>query len=256
MSAIDPKKIAADLAQARATEKLIDMGPLTKLASLEDAYALQALLDESYASERIGYKVGATSEAAQKLFSCDAPFYGPMYARDRHTPGTSFKLRPGLLGGEAEFAFHCKEDLPTDIDLSVEDLPKFIAGCHIAVEIVGRRTEGEGLPPLNCAVADFGGNFAFLEGPEVENWSSMDLSKVEVVAQTNGAETNRGTGAAVMGHPLESLLWLHNTLRAKGSGVRTGDWVSTGTCLGVIQAASGQVDIEFKGCGKISYSLS
>jgi len=256
MSAIDPKKIAADLAQARVTDKLIGMGPLTQIASLDDAYALQVHLDEAYASERIGYKVGATSEAAQKLFSCDAPFYGPIYARDRHTPGTNFKLRPGLLGGEAEFAFHCKEDLPTDIDLSVNDLPTYIADCHIAVELVGRRTEGDGLPPLNCAVADFGGNFAFLEGPSIDDWTSMDLSKVEVVAKTNGAETNRGTGAAVMGHPLESLLWLHNSLRAKGSGVKAGEWISTGTCLGVIQAALGKVDIEFKGCGEISYSLS
>ena len=66
-----------------------------------------------------------------------------------------------------------------------------------------------------------------------------------------------GTGAAVMGHPLNSLLWMHNSLTAIGSGLKAGDWISTGTCLGVIKAVpQSTVNISFSGCGEVSYQFN
>ncbi len=256
MSTADHAELAKQLADARASHQQIDPAPYDAIASLDEAYQLQALANDSYPSKRIGYKVGATNEGAQKLFGCDAPFYGPMFEQDRFEPGANLHLNTGVLGGEAEFAFLCDADFPTDRDLSIDDLPDLITSCHIAVEIVGRRTVGKGLPSLHCAVADFGANVAFIEGPAIESWRSMDLTQVKVTATTNGTETNSGTGAAVLGHPLNSLLWMHNSLRANGHGLKAGDWVSTGTCLGVIAPVAGNVEIEFSDCGKIGYQFS
>lgn len=252
----DQKQLAQQLADARADNTQVDAAPYSAIGSLAEAYKLQAAAIDCYPSPKIGYKVGATNEGAQKLFDCDAPFYGPMFERDCCKPGSTLSLRAGILGGEAEFAFLCEKDFPTNRDLSVEDLPDLVSRCHIAVEIVGRRTEGAGLPPLNAAVADFGANVIFIEGPEVVDWRTTDLAAIEVTAKTNGSETNSGTGAAVLGHPLNSLLWMHNALRANGGGLKAGDWVSTGTCLGVIKPEAGTVEIEFSGCGTISYSFS
>jgi len=210
---------------------------------------------ETYPSKQIGYKVGATNEGAQKLFGCDAPFYGPMFEQELFQPGAEMTLRDGVLGGEAEFAFVCGTDFPTDKELSTDRLPDLIKSCHIAIEIVGRRTVGKGLPGLYSAVADFGANVAFLPGPAIDNWRSIDLGEVKVTASANGTETNSGTGAAVLGHPLNSLLWLHNSLIAAGGGLKAGDWVSTGTCLGVIAPVAGSVDINFSGCGTIGYTF-
>lgn len=252
----DQKNLATNLADARAGNTLIDCAPYAALNSLKEAYALQAAATSSYPSNTIGYKVGATNEGAQKLFGCDAPFYGPMFEKDCLKPGETLALREGVLGGEAEFAFLCGTDFPTDRELTVEDLPDLVSRCHIAVEIVGRRTEGEGLPPLHAAVADFGANVAFIEGPEISNWKTRNLADVKVTALTNGTETNSGTGSAVLGHPLNSLLWMHNALRENSSGLKAGDWVSTGTCLGVIKPEAGKVEIEFSGCGTITYSFS
>ena len=252
----DQKALAQQLADAKANDTQTESTPYEALSTLQSAYELQTDAINCYPSKQIGYKVGATNEGAQKLFGCDAPFYGPIFERDCCKPAATMALRKGILGGEAEFAFLCSADFPTDRDLSVDDLPDLVSRCHIAVEIVGRRTAGEGLPPLNAAVADFGANVMFIEGPEIKNWRSLDLSTVEVTANTNGTESNKGTGAAVLGHPLNSLLWMHNALRANGSGLKVGDWVSTGTCLGVIKPVAGEVTIEFSGCGNIAYSFA
>jgi len=253
-------ELARQLADARGSNTQTDAAPFDAIPSLETAYQLQSLAAETYPSKQIGYKVGATNEGAQKLFGCDAPFYGPMFEQEQLQPGASLTLHAGVLGGEAEFAFVCDSDFPTDRELSTEDLPDLIRSCHIAVEIVGRRTAGSGLPGLNSAVADFGANVAFMPAPAIDNWRSIDLGAVQVAASTNGTETNSGTGAAVLGHPLNSLLWLHNALRsAPGdlkSGLKAGEWVSTGTCLGVIAPTEGTVEIEFSGCGTIGYTFA
>ncbi len=256
MSAIAHKELAQQLANARSSQQQIDPTPFDAIPSLDEAYKLQSMATEAYPSKQIGWKVGATNEGAQKLFGCDAPFYGPMFEQELMQPSAELTLADGVLGGEAEFAFVCGTDFPTDKTLSVEDLPALIKSCHIAVEIVGRRTIGKGLPSLNCAVADFGAHVAFIPGDAISNWESMDLATVEVTANTNGEETNSGTGAAVLGHPLNSLLWMHNELVKIGGGLKASDWVSTGTCLGVIAAVAGSVDIEFTGCGSINYKLS
>jgi 2-keto-4-pentenoate hydratase len=251
-----PAELAKQLAGARASKQLVASAPFDALATLDSAYQLQNMATEQYDSAQIGYKVGATNEAVQKLFGANAPFLGPMFERDRLNADTTLQLTADILGGEAEFAFVCGDDFP-DRDLSQAELPDLISSCHIAVEIVGRRTIGEGLPTLHAAVADYGANVAFIEGPSIDNWQSMDLAAISVTASTDGVQTNEGTGAAVLGHPLQSMLWLHETLRMRGNHLRKGDWVSTGTCLGVIKAVAGsQVDIDFAGCGHMRYQFS
>jgi len=200
--------------------------------------------------------VGATNEAVQQLFGADAPFFGPIFESERYKPGSTIELTAGVLGGEAEFAFVCGEDFPDEPSLATSDLPDLIERCHIAVEIVGRRTLGEGLPTLHAAVADFGANVAFIDGPSIDNWKSIDLANINVTASSSGTQTNSGTGAAVLGNPLNSLLWLHNALLQQNLRLQRGDWVSTGTCLGVIAAVAGaSVDVLFEGCGEMQYQL-
>ena len=249
-------QLARQLAEARASKQLIDATQFESIASLADAYRMQSIAIDLYDSPRIGYKVGATNAAVQKLFGADSPFFGPMFKREHYQSGSTIQLSPGILGGEAEFAFHCGDDFPTDQQLSVDDLPDLIQSCHLAVEIVGRRTQGEGLPTLHAAVADFGANVAFMDGPSIDNWNSIDLSAINVTAKTDGVQTNQGNGAAVLGNPLYSLLWLHQALRQQNLNLKRGDWVSTGTCLGVIAEVPGSgVEIEFEGCGQIRYQF-
>ncbi|MEM7256948.1 MAG: fumarylacetoacetate hydrolase family protein [Pseudomonadota bacterium] len=254
MSATD---LAQQLATARIDRTQIDPQLLEGLQDEAQAYQLQQLVGECYGSLQIGYKVGATNETSQKMFGCDSPFFGPMFERDCHDTGAVMESHAGLLGGEAEFAFVIDRDVPTDTNLSTDQLATYVRAVHVAVELVGRRSAGTGLPPLFAAIADFGGNAAFISGPAIRDWQSIDLAAVSVTALTNRKETNAGSGAAVLGHPLNSLLWLHDTLRQRGTGLREGQWITTGTCLGVIKpVADSTVEIDFAGCGQISYRLT
>jgi len=261
-SSMSTTELASQLAMSRADQQLIDGEPFESIASLASAYTIQSMAIAQYPSPQIGYKVGATSEAVQKLFGADSPFFGPMFEREHYKArekitDTRLQLVPGVLGGEAEFAFHCGEDFPADRTLSIEELPELLQNCCIAVEIVGRRTDGDGLPSLHSAVADFAANVAFIEGSSIDNWKSINLADVVVTARTNGVQTNTGTGSVVLGHPLNSVLWLHDALREQGKRLQRGDWVSTGTCLGIIAATAGStVKIEFEGCGEIGYEFN
>ena len=249
--------LAARLADARSANSLIEPDLLGTINSTADAYSVQEKAAEAFASKQIGYKVGATNAETQKKFDCDEPFYGPLFESECHASDATVTMPPGLLGGEAEFAFQIGRDLPTDNSLSIEELAKHIAAANVAIELIGRRTGGTGLPPLFAAIADFGGNSGFIKGPTIDNWQAIDLPAVTVTAQTNGTESNRGTGAAVMGHPLNSILWLHSKLLLQGKGLRAGEWISTGTCLGVIAVVpDATVTADFAGCGQVSYRLA
>ena len=48
----------------------------------------------------------------------------------------------------------------------------------------------------------------------------------------NGRKVAEGSGAAVLGHPLEALAWLANDLSGHGIGLKAGQIVTTGTCCG------------------------
>ncbi len=257
MSAEHQALLGQHLATARRNQQQVAPEPYDLLATVSDAYRVQQHAIAARNEVQTGYKIGATNAAVQKMFNTDSPFYGPLFDCDHLRSGTTVPNSPALVGGEAEFAFRCGADFPADHDLKAEDLPALISGCCIAVEIVGRRLQGSGLQSLHGAIADFGANAGFITGDSIADWATRDLSTIRVTASVNGTETNNGTGAAVLGNPLNAILWLHNSLSDRGQHLKAGDWISTGTCLGVIAPVAGsQVDVDFSGCGSITYQIS
>src|SRR3712207_8140136 len=50
------------------------------------------------------------------------------------------------------------------------------------------------------------------------SWPGTDLDAIPVSAAVDGAVVATGTGSAVLGHPLNALLWLAEALWARGRG--------------------------------------
>jgi len=210
----------------------IDWTGVTDTAS---AMAVQAAAVSAYGGRQIGYKVGATSQAAQAIVGCQAPFYGPMAANDAHYGGDRLPWLDHYRGVECEFAFTMGRDYPNAGEAAdPESLKAAIADCLIALEVVGRRTAGDGMPQYPGIIADFAAHSAFIAGPGVANWAAFDLAAVTVRGSIDGEVTNEGSGAAVLGHPLNALAWLADALAADGGRLKAGDIVSTGTTLGII----------------------
>ncbi|MBF0290015.1 MAG: fumarylacetoacetate hydrolase family protein [SAR324 cluster bacterium] len=94
-----------------------------------------------------------------------------------------------------------------------------------------------GAPSL---IADNAANGAWVQGPASSaDWRKLDLSAHSVTLIVNGETKLIGSGAEVLGHPLNPLVWLANALREKGMGLKAGNLITTGVCTDVYFAEPG-----------------
>jgi 2-keto-4-pentenoate hydratase len=249
--------------QALATARR-DGVPLAELpgglpADEAEAYAIQAEAIAVYESKPSGYKVGATSPFAQEMLGTNHPFTAPMFADSCHEDGLALDVPAyGLIGIEAEFAFRLATDLPPrQAPYTLDDVTAAVATVHPAFEIVGLRVPTEHLANILVVIADFGVNVGFVHGDGINDWTQHDLSSVNVRVDIDGAEVAHGSGAAVLGNPVNALLWTANNRRESGDGLVAGDWISTGATCGIIRITSGQTAVgDFGVLGTVTMSLS
>jgi len=133
-------------------------------------------------------------------------------------------------------------DFPIDAEnMDVAALQSAIAECFVSLEIVGRRV-GDDVPLTELSsLADFALDVAVVRGGPIHDWKHRDLAVMPVRAVLDGITMARGTGALVLGHPLNLLLWLAETLRKRGDHLRRDEVILTGTCTGVTKVAPGQL---------------
>ena len=215
--------------------------PLDKLAIRAEAQAFQAAAVDALGGVPCGYKIGATSLEAQRLLSCREPIYSPVLSEDVLAGGSTFRIPQGLLGVECEFGFVMARDFPASGETpDAASLRSAIAECFIGLELVGRRLSDD--VPLNetSAISDFALDVAVVRGKPIPDWTRCDLAAMPVRAVLDGITVVTSTGAAVLGHPLNALLWLAETLQRHGGGLRRGGIIMTGTCTGITNVAPGQ----------------
>jgi len=213
--------------------------PLDKLPSRAEAEAFQAAAVSALGGVRCGYKIGATSAEVQRLLSCHEPIYSPILNDHVLPSGSTFRLPPGVLGVECEFGFVMSRDFPAPAEAS-DAVRSAIAECFIGLEVVGRRLSDD--IPLNevSSIADFALHVAVIRGRPISDWERYDLATMPVRAVVDGVTVVRSSGARVLGHPLNALEWLAETLGRRGGGLRKGEIILTGTCTGITKVSAGQ----------------
>lgn len=220
------KHLAEDILAATPTQA-------PAVTSMEDGFCTQqklvSILRESWGAPS-GYKVGLTSEAAQNMFGVNEPVRGVLYSDMMLADGAVVpadfgavpRIEADLLVVVADAGINDAEtakevlahlsavrpfiELP---DLVVSD-PKTLNATVITAINVGARkgVMGETIP-----VED---SDAFLSS----------LADMQVtVTDGNGKVLAQATGAAVLGHPLNSVLWLLDS----GVTLEKGDLVSVGS---------------------------
>lgn len=255
---VDYREAGRALALARRTKEDLDELPGGLPADEATAYAIQREAVLAYGGERVGYKIGATSPEAQALLETDHPFRAPLFAADCHEEGASI-AEPGygLIGVEPEFALRLASDLPARDELyRLDEVGSAVAAVHPAFEIIGLRLPTALFKNAIVVTADFGANVGFVAGEGISDWQGHDMAAIPVRALVDGEEVAAGSGVKVLGHPLNALLWLANDLASKGEGLAAGDWISTGTCAGIVPVASGQKAVgDFGPFGKVSLAI-
>ena len=185
----------------------------------------------------VGWKIGATAAAAQQAMGLSGPFAGHI-CEGMVDEGAEIEYRlADLLGPiyESEYGFRLSADLPARAQpYSREEVEAAIGSLIAGIELPERRlADNQPLGPIGT-IADHGGTGRYIVAHEFEDWRGIDCVDQEVSLTFNGVEAGRGTGRAMMGHPVEAVRWLANHLSGLGLGMTAGQFVTTGSCTGVL----------------------
>ena len=225
--------------------------------TIDDAMDYQAAVFETYGCKTVGWKVGATNATAQAGFGLNGPFYGPIVEAVVMRSGSDLEKTPCVGAVEPEYAFKMARDYPAAGEaVNAETLAGAVGTVHIAIEVIGRALGHSDFANGIGVTMDFGGNVAFVVGPEVPDWVNQDLAKTPVTALVDGEEVATGNGEPVMGDPINSLLWLAQSLAVEGKSLKAGEWVSTGTCTPPVPAKAGStITARFGEFGEVSVNF-
>lgn len=228
----------------------------------QEGYAVQNMLVErllsNYGGQPVGYKIACTSKSAQEFINLNEPFYGQLLSSLVHKSPAIMDADDFFMRViEPEFAFEMMDDLPgTGTPYDRETVATAVGAVLPAVEIVDSRyTEWTAVDGPSL-IADNGCNGAWVQGKSYLDWKAQDLAAHEVALVVNGETVRKGRGDAIMGHPLNALTWLANMLCKHGSGLKTGDLISTGTCTDIYLADAGdKICADFGPLGTVELSF-
>jgi len=206
-------------------------------STLDEGWQVQRALDD-HAGAHAGWKIAATSPAGQRHIGADGPVCGRLYERCLVPSGAALDAgRMTMCAAESEFAFRMASDL--DPPFTRARVIDAVAALVPAIEVPDTRFDdflAVGLPSL---VADAMCNAFLVVGEPVRDWDAASLPDHPVAMLRDGAEVSAGTGANVLGDPLEALVWLARELAPRGERLRAGDLVTTGACTPPHPVAAG-----------------
>ena len=204
--------------------------------SLEDGYCAQgkylALLDEKL-GDRAGYKAGLTNKPLQDRFGATEPVGGVLFKSMLLPSGTEIEADFGVRSVyEADLIVTVADERINEAR-TPEEAVRYLGEVIPFVELLDLVVaEGE---PLNLAtivgynvVSRYG---VIGKGIPVEPTPAFieALGNMEsLTIDETGQEIQRAKGAAIMGHPLNVVLWLVEHVNAQGQLLRAGDVLSLG----------------------------
>jgi 2-keto-4-pentenoate hydratase len=237
-------------------ERLAQLSDECRPRDLAEGRAAQDAL-EAIVGERFGWKIAATSQAGQQHIGVGGPLHGRLFSRFVHHDGDRLSAAGMHMAvAEAEFAFGLRRDLVGPGPYTRAEVLDAVGAMHLAIELPDSRFEhfeGAGGPQL---LADDACAARFVLGPEISDWSEVDLAQQTVAVHVNGVEVSRGSGSNVLGDPRDALTWLANDLPQHGLRLSAGDVVTTGvTTVPVPVSAGDRVVATFPQLGTVSVDL-
>lgn len=234
--------LAELLADARRSDTQINaLPPALTLSGTDRAYQVNQQVAANLGWEPLGWKIAATTDAVRKKLRTEGPIYGRTFKRFRATSPCNIshaELLDPLV--ECEFFVTLAADLPSrGQPWTMPEIIAAIATVHAGIEIAECRFPMAGLPPLPFILADGSASGRYVFGNAIDNWQSS-LTETRVSLEVDGKKIRSGTGADVMGDPLQPLLWLVEERRQLGDGLKAGETISTGSMTGMLPVRPGQ----------------
>ena len=229
---------------------------LTEPLTLEDAYRVQAAaLARRYqrGERRVGIKMGFTSRAKMAQMGIDELIWGrltdAMLVEDGGTIRFGAYVHPRV---EPEIAFLLKRPLEGTVTP-----PAALAAVEAvapALEIIDSRYRDFKFS-LTDVVADNSSSSGFVVGP----WASpdTDLANLGMILSLGGEARQIGSSAAILGHPLRSLVAAARVATAAGEPLQAGDIVMAGGATAAEALSPGHhVRLEVQHLGRAEFRVS
>ena len=90
-------------------------------------------------------------------------------------------------------------------------------------------------------------------GTPNRDFENIDLSSIKGEMRVDGESVGTGTGADILGHPLNALAWLANHRIVLGKPLRAGEIVTLGSLVkSVFFDAPAEVEIELEHLGRVA----
>ena len=222
---------------------------------LDAAYRIQlGLIEQRCAggAQRIGWKVGLTAPAIQQQFGFHEPVFGCILQRD--LSGRVFRpdelIKPGF---EPELCLRVGRDLSGDI--TPEVARGAIDMVYPALEII--ETRGPFTEQIALALADNAQQKTVVLGAGVALRQELALDRVAASVTINDAIVATGHGDAVLGNPINSVVWLARKLAEYDCSLRAGEIIMSGSFTRQFPIAPGdRIRVEFAGVGVVETSMS
>jgi 2-keto-4-pentenoate hydratase len=258
------ERLRAEAAQALsdAYDSRRPLAPLIQTYSdltIDDSYAIQLAQVAAWKdSGRIvrGHKVGLTSAAMQRQLQVEQPDYGHLFADMFYVDGQSIPagafIQPKV---EPEIAFVLRSPLKGP-GVTVADAISAVDYVVASLEIIDSRIADWKIGLLDT-IADNASSGGVVLGSRPRKLEDIDLRLLGVVLNVNGEVAATGAGAAVLGSPINALVWLANTVGPLGVELRPGDVVLPGAVTGAIAVTPGDtVTAAFSGLGTVTATFA
>lgn len=249
------------LVERRTVPNLRDRAPGLDIT---DAYRIQSRMVQRQldAGETIvGKKVGATSAAVQNMLGLFEPDFGQLLSGMQYGDGDTIRLDSLIQPrAEGEVAFVLKYDLdgPGITAIDVLRATDYVVPCF---EIVDSRIDNWDIKVCDT-VADNASCGVFVLGSQRTDPLEVDLALVGMTidvrrpGETEAELFTTGAGAAVKGSPVNSLVWLANTLALLGTPCRAGEVILTGSLSVMAWLKEPQtITCEFGGLGSCAVTF-
>lgn len=209
--------------------------------TVEDAYRVQLHQADAWAAQGrkvVGFKVGLTSKAMQRMLGVDSPDFGHLYddmVLDAAAPIDAGRFIAPRV--EPEISFVLKDELAGP-GLTAVDAIRAVDYAVASIELIDSRIADWKIG-LADTIADNASSGALLLGTQPVRLDEADLGLLGCVVTKNGEVVTTGAGAAVLGHPINGLLWLANQLGSLGRTLPAGSIVMAGAVSGAVPVAPG-----------------
>ncbi|MEZ5616348.1 MAG: hypothetical protein R3E35_14180 [Rhodocyclaceae bacterium] len=208
---------------------------LSKEMSMEEAVRIRdGLVSELSASHGkvVGYKAGLTNPMVQKRFGTNSPVRGVLLEKMLLGDGAVVPAKFGAIPFfEADLAVVVKDEGVNQAKTPAEVM-KHLSSIRPFIELPDLVTAKE--QPLSAAVItsfNVGARLGVLGKPIAPAPEMVDaLGKMSVVMQDqDGKVLAKVPGAAILGHPLNAVIWLAQDVAKSGGRLKAGDILSLGS---------------------------